>query len=171
MANSEPTVATRVIAPGASRTRTGSPSWSRWLWGLIPFAILLAVYLYASHVRLTENPQDKLLPGFGQMAETMQQIIFEPDQRTGVYQFWSDTWNSLRRLLIGVSAAALAGLLTGVNLGLSRRLKEVFGPFLTFMALVPPLSVLPILFITLGVEEFSKITLIFIGVYPVIARD
>ena len=58
-----------------------------------------------------------------------------------------------------------------MNLGLSRRLKEIFGPFLTFMALVPPLSILPILFITLGVEEFSKITLIFIGVYPVIARD
>ena len=39
------------------------------------------------------------------------------------------------------------------------------------MSLVPPLAILPILFIALGVEEFSKITLIFIGVYPLIARD
>src|SRR4029434_2673465 len=42
---------------------------------------------------------------------------------------------------------------------------------LTFVSLVPPLAILPILFITLGVEEVSKITLIFIGVYPLIARD
>ena len=39
------------------------------------------------------------------------------------------------------------------------------------MSLVPPLAILPILFIALGVEEFSKITLIFIGVFPLIARD
>ena len=55
-------------------------------------------------------------------------------------------------------------------MGLQRRVKDLFGPFLTFVSLVPPLAILPILFIALGVEEFSKITLIFIGVYPVIAR-
>jgi NitT/TauT family transport system permease protein len=155
----------------ASGPRPAPQSWSRWVWGLIPFVILLAVYLYASHIRLTENPQDKLLPSFGQMGGAMWQLIFEPDPRTGEYQFWTDTWSSLQRLLLGVSVAAAAGLLTGVNLGLSRRLKETFGPFLTFVALIPPLSILPILFITLGVEEFSKITLIVIGVYPLIARD
>jgi NitT/TauT family transport system permease protein len=56
-------------------------------------------------------------------------------------------------------------------MGLHRRAKDVFGPFLTIVALVPPLSILPILFIALGVEEFSKNTLIFIGVFPLIARD
>jgi NitT/TauT family transport system permease protein len=49
--------------------------------------------------------------------------------------------------------------------------KHTFGPFLTFVSLVPPLAILPILFIALGVDEVSKITLIFIGVYPLIARD
>jgi NitT/TauT family transport system permease protein len=155
----------------AARAKPMWDAWSRWVWGLIPFVLLLTVYLYASHLRLTENPQDKLLPGLGQMYEAMRQLVFEPDPRTGEYQFLADTWNSLRRLFLGVVLAALAGLLTGINMGLNRRLKELFGPFLTFASLVPPLSILPILFIALGVEELSKVTLIFIGVYPLIARD
>jgi len=143
----------------------------RWTLGLLPFVVLAAVYLWASHLRLEANPQDKLLPSLPQMFDAMRELMFEPDPRTGNYLFAADTWASVRRIAIGVGAAAVAGILTGVNMGLHRRVNEVFGLFLTFVALVPPLSVLPILFITLGVEEFSKIALIFIGVYPLIARD
>jgi len=157
-----------VAPPAPSRRRDQV---LRWALGLAPFVVLIAVYLWASYVRLSENPQDKLLPSVAHMFEAMKVLIFEADPRTGDYSFLSDTWASLRRLAIGVTAAAVAGLLTGVNMGLHRRAKETFGPFLTFVSLVPPLSILPILFITLGVEEFSKVTLIFIGVYPLIARD
>jgi NitT/TauT family transport system permease protein len=143
----------------------------RWTLGLLPFIVLAAVYLWASHVRLEANPQDKLLPSLPRMWDAMWPLIFEADPRTGQYQFFADTWASVRRIAIGVIAAALAGLFTGVNMGLQRRVKDLFGPFLTFVSLVPPLAILPILFIALGVEEFSKITLIFIGVYPLIARD
>jgi NitT/TauT family transport system permease protein len=143
----------------------------RWTLGLLPFVLLVAVYLWASHLRLEENPQDKLLPSLARMWEAMRPMIFEADSRTGTYQFFADTWASVRRIAIGVLAAAVAGLFTGVNMGLQRRVKHAFGPFLTFVSLVPPLAILPILFITLGVEEFSKIALIFIGVFPLIARD
>jgi NitT/TauT family transport system permease protein len=143
----------------------------RWVLGLLPFVVLVAVYLWASQLRLADNPQDKLLPSLSQMAGAMRQLVFEADPRNGDYIWLSDTWASLRRLLTAVILAAVAGLLTGVNMGLHRRAKELFGPFLTFVSLVPPLSVLPILFIVLGVDEVSKITLIFIGVYPLIARD
>lgn len=37
--------------------------------------------------------------------------------------------------------------------------------------MIPPLAVLPILFIALGLEETSKITLIVIGITPVMIRD
>jgi NitT/TauT family transport system permease protein len=145
--------------------------WLRWLLGLLPFVLLACLYIWASHQRLADNPQDKLLPSFGQMAGAIWTLACEPDPRTGQYQLFNDTWHSLKRIVLGVSVAAVAGLLTGVNLGLRRRVKDIFGPFLTFVSLIPPLSILPILFIALGVEEFSKITLIFIGVYPLIARD
>ena len=147
------------------------PVLQRWALGLLPFVLLVAVYLWASHLRLADNPQDKLLPSLPQMVEAMRQLMFEADPRTGDFVFLNDTWASLRRLAIGVFAAAVAGLFTGVNMGLHRNAKHTFGPFLTFVSLVPPLSILPVLFIALGVDEVSKITLIFIGVYPLIARD
>ncbi len=37
--------------------------------------------------------------------------------------------------------------------------------------MMPPLALLPILFIVLGLDETSKIALIVIGIAPVIARD
>ena len=37
--------------------------------------------------------------------------------------------------------------------------------------MIPPLSVLPILFISFGVDEVAKIVLIFLGIFPLITRD
>jgi NitT/TauT family transport system permease protein len=40
-----------------------------------------------------------------------------------------------------------------------------------FVSMVPPLALLPILFIVLGLGEAAKITLIVIGVTPIMVRD
>ncbi len=141
------------------------------LLALIPFALALAVYLVASHLRIEENPQDKLLPSLTRMAEAFDRMAFTPDPQSGEYLLWVDTWASLQRIGIGVGVAALAGLLMGLNMGLLPRFKAVFGNFITFLSMVPPLAVLPILFISLGVDELAKVTLIFLGIFPVIARD
>jgi NitT/TauT family transport system permease protein len=37
--------------------------------------------------------------------------------------------------------------------------------------MVPPLAILPILFIALGVDELAKVSLIFLGTFPMITRD
>lgn len=146
-------------------------AWRPIVLGALPLLVLAAVYLWASHVRLSENPDDKLLPGIGQMIVAMRSLIFEADPRSGAYIFLNDTLASLRRLFLGVGLAAVAALFTGVNMALHQRVRETFGPLLTLVSLVPPLAILPILFIALGVDEASKITLIFIGVYPLMARD
>lgn len=139
--------------------------------GLLPFALAVAAYLFASHQRLEENPADKLLPSLGQMADAVERLGFRPDPQSGEYVMLIDTWASLKRIGLGVGLAAIAGLLAGLNMGLLARVKALFSPFLTFLSMVPPLAVLPILFIALGVDELSKVTLIFLGVFPVIARD
>ncbi len=46
-----------------------------------------------------------------------------------------------------------------------------FSPFLTVISLVPPLALLPILFIVFGLGELSKVVLIMVGITPLIARD
>ena len=141
------------------------------LLALLPFIVVAAVYLFFSHQRLAENPADKLLPSLGQMADAVDRLALKPDPQTGDYTLFVDTWASLKRIGLGVGLAALAGLLAGINMGLLPRVRALFSPFLTFVSMIPPLAILPILFISLGVDELSKVALIFLGVFPVIARD
>lgn len=138
---------------------------------LLPFVLALAGYALASHWRHVDNPQDKLLPTFGQMAEAFARLAFTVDEQSGEYVLWQDTVASLWRLGQGAVAAAAAGLLLGLNLGLLPRLRALGGAFVTFVAMVPPLAVLPVIFIAFGVDELAKVMLIFIGLFPLITRD
>ena len=143
----------------------------RWLLAAIPFLLSLLIYGYASHQRHAANPDDKLLPTAAQMVEATQRMAFTREARSGQYLMLRDTLSSLRRLGIGVTAAAALGLFVGLNMGLFPGLAAGMSPFVTFLSMVPPLAILPILFITFGVDELAKVMLILIGVFPVIARD
>ncbi len=143
----------------------------RLLLAALPFFLLVLAYAIGSHVRHQTNPADKLLPSAGQMVDAVERMAFTRDTRTGSVPMVADTKASLIRLGLGIALAALAGLVVGLNMGLFPGMKATAGGFVTFVSMVPPLSILPILFITLGVDEVAKIALIFIGIFPVIARD
>src|SRR6056300_1381509 len=139
--------------------------------GLIPLIMLLLLYMAGSEARLAENEADKLLPSFEQFGDAIKRMAFEPSKRTGEYLFWVDTQSSLIRLGLGVGVAALTGLIVGVLTGALPSVGSALHPLLTIVSLIPPLAVLPILFIVLGLGELSKVVLIAIGVMPFIARD
>lgn len=143
----------------------------RWGLALIPFLLLAMVYGIASWQRHQDNPADKVLPKASQMVNAVERMAFTQDARSGDYVLWRDTGASLKRLAIGLSIAALLGLLIGLNMGVFAGMNATGGPFVTFVSMIPPLAILPILFIALGVGEVSKVALIVIGVTPVIARD
>jgi NitT/TauT family transport system permease protein len=141
------------------------------LLGLLPFLLLIAVYMVASDARLAENPNDKLLPSFATLGDSVHRLAFEPSKRTGEIELWADTWASLRRLSQGVGTAALIGLSFGVILGALPMARAGLAPFVASLSLIPPLALLPILFIVFGLEELSKVVLIVFGIAPVIIRD
>jgi len=141
------------------------------LLGIIPFALIVLVYLLASDARLAENATDKLLPSFLQMGETINTYALNASKRTGEYLFWDDTYSSLKRLLLGMGIAALFGFMLGILTGAIPTLHAPLAPLLTVVSLVPPMAILPILFIVFGLDELSKVALIVIGVAPIIARD
>jgi NitT/TauT family transport system permease protein len=145
--------------------------WWKWALAAIPFVLALAAYTIAADIRHQANPADKLLPTLGQMAGAVQRMAFEPAKRSGEYQMLNDTLSSLRRLGTGVLIATLLGLLLGLNMGLFPGLRALGQSALTFVSMIPPLAILPILFIAVGVDELAKVTLIVIGIFPVIARD
>jgi NitT/TauT family transport system permease protein len=138
---------------------------------LLPFILAVCIYLTYSHARLAENPGDKLLPAPATIAATIHRYAFEEDERSGEYLWWTDTWASLKRLFTALGISAVVGLTLGLAIGVIPYLRATIAPFVAALSLIPPLAILPILFIVAGLGELAKITLIIIGVAPIIVRD
>ncbi len=141
------------------------------LLAILPFALVLLVYVIASDARLAANPDDKLMPSLGAFADAIDTLAFTENRRTGEYVFWTDTAISLQRIFIGLAISTLLCLLIGIPLGFLPYLRSFLGPFVAAISLIPPLAVLPILFILFGLGETSKIVLIVFGVAPFLTRD
>lgn len=141
------------------------------LLGALPFLLVAVVYFFASGARLAENPNDKLLPSFATLGSSIVQLAAEPSKRSGEILLWTDTGASLARLGMGVGIAALIGLGFGILLGLLPYARAALNPFIASLALIPPLTVLPILFIVFGLGEVSKVVLIVFGTAPFLMRD
>lgn len=139
--------------------------------GVLPFLILLLIYGLASQQRLAENPNDKLLPGLEQMTAAVDRMAFQEDRRSGDYLMWVDTLASLERLGMGVGVAALMALVVGLANGVLPLVRANLAPLVSALSMVPPLAILPILFIVFGLGELSKVMLIVIGTAPIMMRD
>lgn len=137
----------------------------------LPFALAVLAYAVASHLRLTENANDKLLPAFASIADGFARFALEPDRRTGDILLWVDTAASLGRLAAGVGLATLLGMVVGIGIGLLPYVRASLASFLAVLSMIPPLAVLPILFIVFGLGEVSKVMLIVFGIGPFLMRD
>ena len=150
--------------------QTPTPISQLWL-GLLPFIILLFLYLYASDARLAANAEDKLLPAFATLGDSIHRLALEENKRSGEILLWSDTSASLIRLTLGIGISASLGLVVGIATGAIPLLRANLAPLVAVLSMVPPMAILPILFIVFGLGEVSKVVLIVIGIAPFIMRD
>ena len=137
----------------------------------LPFLLALLAYAIASEIRLAANPADRLLPSLSTLGETALGLMTEGDRRTGRILLWHDTAISLLRLALGVSIAAAFGLVIGLLIGLLPHVRAALGTFVAVLSMIPPLAILPILFILFGLGELAKVVLIVIGITPFLIRD
>jgi NitT/TauT family transport system permease protein len=142
----------------------------RILLGLVPIVILAVFYAYASAERHAENPADRLMPGLQQLLDGLREIT-TPDKRSERVWLWVDTLASLERLASGMGAGLGIALTLGVSMGVFSTPRALLSPIVTALAKVPPLALLPIIFIFLGVEESSKVVLIALGIAPTLTND
>ncbi|MFG1427439.1 ABC transporter permease [Roseixanthobacter glucoisosaccharinicivorans] len=141
------------------------------LLAILPFALVLLAYVLGSAERLAENPADKLLPSLATIGDAIVRVAFTADARTGDYILWADTLASLERLASALALSTLIALVAGLLIGLLPGVRALLASFVGMVSMVPPLALLPILFIVLGLGETSKIALIVIGVTPFLIRD
>ena len=147
------------------------------------FLVGIALYTQMSVSRHRENPEDRVAPSLHQLAEGVRAAVLEPaeeddplDPGTPLIErlrrsmLWKDTLASARRFLIALGLLAPAVLL-GLHMAVFPYFGALFQRFVLFFDKIVALSLLPILFIVFGIEEWSKIMLMVIGVAPTLIMD
>ncbi len=84
--------------------------------------------------------------------------------------FIASLWRVLASMFLAILVAAPAGLV----LGQSKRLNEIFSPFVYLAYPIPKVVLVPIVILFLGINDFSKITVIFLILFfqiLVLVRD
>lgn len=125
----------------------------RHLWGAIPVA--LAIALWEVVARLNLGPGDMFLPPFSAVARELYDLAV-----TGVLA--KNFLPSLLRVLIGLAAGAIAGILVGTAMGWKRQVGSALGPIISLLYPIPALGWLPLLMIWIGINELLPVTVIFI---------
>jgi ABC-type nitrate/sulfonate/bicarbonate transport system permease component len=84
-------------------------------------------------------------------------------------EFWRDVKVSSVEFLYGYLAAIAAGVPLGLLIGMSRRLRYMFGPIIDMMNAVPRVTFLPILVLWFGIGLWSKFAVVFLGaIIPIV---
>lgn len=107
------------------------------------------------------------------------QSLYFPPLREILVELWdkwitgpylaADVWPSLQRLVAGFVLACLIGVALGAVIGLNEHASRVLNPVLEFMRALPPIALLPIAIVVLGIGDGMKIDLIALGaVWPVL---
>ncbi len=147
------------------------PGALKWVLRALPFLVCILLYTQVSNKRLADNPQDKLMPSWGKMAEKVHNLATIPNKRSQKIVFWDDTKHSLIRLLKGVVLATVVSVICAIVIGLFPAGHNLGQNFINVISFIPPVAILPILLVAIGVGETSKVVLIFLGTFPLMTRD
>lgn len=76
---------------------------------------------------------------------------------------WEHVWTSVKRVLLGVFFGALVGIPLGFAMGLTSVARGMFDPIVEFIRPIPPLALIPLVILWLGIDEVAKIFLLFLA--------
>jgi taurine transport system permease protein len=148
-------------APGAHHLPTAIRS------GIGVLSVVLALALWQAAVSGGLVPSD-LLPPPGAVWAAFVEILRHGYRGTTLAE---DIGATLGRCLAGFGLGAILGVPFGLWLGMDRRAAAAFGWIVQFMRPLPPLSFLVLLILWLGLGEASKIALLTLTAFPVIASS
>ena len=100
--------------------------------------------------------------------------LFFPSPSTIMITFWemlvggkiiSNLAISLGRVVVGVVAGLVPGVILGLAMGWSKRVRNIFDPFIAATNPIPKLAIFPLIMIIFGIGEASKIVAIAITTF------
>jgi taurine transport system permease protein len=140
----------------------------RWYGGLTAAGI--AVLIWAA-VSATGLFSPLLLPSPAQVWGAFVDSITTHDGAQGLsdHYLWVHLGASLKRVGLGLLWGAVIGIPLGLLLGLSRWADRIGGPVVDFVKALPPLGYYPLLILWFGIEDVSKVWLLFLAALAPIA--
>lgn len=143
---------------------------SRWLLPLIPLFLFSMVYGKIVHDRRAANPNDRLLPTPTEVWNAAKYSVTE-DEFTYEIPLKEDVQASLKLFAYGYVSAVVLALLTGLAIGYWKPVNDMWEPWLKAVSYIPPMSLLALVFLALGIGTFAKSFLVFLAVYIPLARS
>jgi NitT/TauT family transport system permease protein len=83
--------------------------------------------------------------------------------RTG--QLLTDALASLRRVLLGFCLGVALAVPVGFLMGWYRLARGLIEPFVQFFRMIPPLAIIPLAIVTMGIGETPKVFVIFLAAF------
>lgn len=124
--------------------------------GLEPFILILIVLAVWIAFDKTGRLNTVVMPSFDKVVGTFVKKISDGSL---VIQLFI----SLVRVLKGYFLSAILGIGLGIAIGLSEHTKRMSDLLIHFIKPIPPIAWIPLVILWLGIEESSKVFLIFIG--------
>jgi taurine transport system permease protein len=159
--------AARVRQTGARSARDAVGYWWRsgqWLGALSVTLVFLAWYLVDAFGFVPEM----LLPGPDEVLAAFVDIVRNGYRETTL---WEDGAATLWRCIAGFVLACLSGVPLGLAMGYSAKVRAACNYIVQFMRPLPPLSYLILLILWLGTGDASKIALLYLTAFPIVASS
>ena len=112
-----------------------------------------------------------ILPSPSQVWHALVQSVTTHNGQEGLggYYLWQHLWASVWRIIRGVAWALIVGAPLGLALGLWRPFERVAGPIVSFLRSLPPLGYFSLLIIWFGIDDTSKVWLLFLAAFAPIS--
>jgi NitT/TauT family transport system permease protein len=128
--------------------------WERWFAALLAVAVIIAWELAAAQGWLS----NLFFPAPSAIIRTFVEL-----SATG--ELLSHLGASLSRIALGLGLGGVPGLLLGLGMGWSIRLKRAVDPIIAVFHPIPKISVLPLIMIIFGIGEASRVVVVAIAAF------
>lgn len=148
-------------SPIAPRKKKGSALFSlELLLTVTTVALVFFVWYTISWLRVVP---EFFVPTPGSVWDAFVDVVWE-GYRGGTLLFHLK--DSLIRVLLGFLGACVTAIPLGLAMGYSTKVRAIFDPLIEFYRPLPPLAYYTLLVIWLGIEDESKIALLYLAAFP-----
>jgi sulfonate transport system permease protein len=121
---------------------------------ILPIAIIIMWYTSSTNGWVNIS----IIPPPRKVGDSFQKML-------GNGSLWQHILASFARVLRGFAIGAVAGIVLGLLIGLYFRLNQIFSTLIGILRPIPPIAMIPLFIMWLGIGEESKIALVTVGAF------